>query len=331
MSTTLETLRDGLRKEVKDLYSAELQLLKALPKMEKKASSPKLKEAFREHLVETEGQVVRLDEIGKLLQEKLSGKTCKAMKGLIEEGSEVIEEDSDNTALLDTLLIGAAQRVEHYEIAAYGCACAIAKELGLDDIAELLEESLKEEVQADKKLSSLAKDELLSLANADSANDDEPASKKTSGSHKKVANAGRVLGMALVLAITPMVGNLAFAETDGSKVVSEAANDEAEASQYDADNSGSNVRDKNELRVTPDDQAMEGGTDLELLAQIRQEIVANEDLSINAHNVKIVVEQGNVTLRGPVASLEEKNWIQKTAMRIASGFRVNNQLEVTTD
>lgn len=332
MTTKLETLRDCLRKEVKDLYSAELQLLKALPKLAKKASSPKLKEAFREHLVETEDQIVRLDAIGKLLQEKLSGKTCKAMQGLIEEGNEIIEEVSDNKALLDTLLVGAAKRVEHYEIAAYSCAYAIAEELGLDDIADLLEDSLKEEEKADKRLSSIAKKELLSLANVDSANDDEAhSSKQTSDSHKKIGNAARVLGMALSLALTPIVGSVAFAETDGSKVVSEAANNEAEAANYEADNSGSNLRDKNELRVTPDNQSMGGGTDLALLSQIRREIVANDNLSTNAHNVKIVVAQGNVTLRGPVASAEEKNWIQKTAVRLANGFKVNNQLEITAE
>ena len=119
MTTKLTTLRDGLLNEVKDLYSAEHQLLKALPKMEKKAENQKLKEALHAHLLETEGQIERLDKIGTLLDAKLSGKTCKAMQGLIEESNEVIGEQSDNKALLDLLLIGAARRVEHYEMAAH--------------------------------------------------------------------------------------------------------------------------------------------------------------------------------------------------------------------
>ena len=165
----IETLEDVLMNELKDLYSAENQLLKALPKMEKKAASPKLKAAFRSHLEETKGQVERLDEISKIIGQKLTGQTCKAMQGLIEEGKEVIGEESENEALIDTLLIGAAQRVEHYEIAAYGTARTIAAELGEDKIARLLDATMKEEGAADKKLTQISENDVLPAAQAAAA------------------------------------------------------------------------------------------------------------------------------------------------------------------
>lgn len=159
------TLKDGLLVQLRDLYSAENQLLKVLPKMEKKAKNQKLKKVFHSHLLETEGHLARLDEISKLMQEKLSGKTCKAMQGLIEEGQEVLDEESENEALLDVLLIGAAQRVEHYQMAAYSTALAIVEELGQDEIAKLLDETLDEEREADRKLFAISQGEVLSQAN----------------------------------------------------------------------------------------------------------------------------------------------------------------------
>lgn len=157
----LETLKDALVEELKDIFNAEQQLLKALPKMEKKASLEKLKEAIRSHLSETEEQVVRLEKIQSILGVKLSGKKCKAMEGLIEEGKEVLELKSKNEALIDALLIGAAQRVEHYEIAAYGTARAMARELEEEEIVSLLSETLDEEAAADEKLSAISENEVL--------------------------------------------------------------------------------------------------------------------------------------------------------------------------
>lgn len=151
----METLKDLLIDELSDLYSAENQLLKALPKMAKAAFSPELKTAFEDHLAETEEQVVRLNKIFEELGEKPKRKKCKAMEGLIAEGSEVIEEKG-TPEVKDVALIGAAQRVEHYEMAAYGTTRAIAETLSLDGIAELLQETLDEEGQADKKLNDLA-------------------------------------------------------------------------------------------------------------------------------------------------------------------------------
>jgi len=151
----LESLRELLVDELKDLYSAENQLVKALPKMAKAAASPELKAAFEEHLEETKGQVDRLVTIFEQLEGSPKGKKCKAMEGLVEEGSEFIDADGEDS-VKDAALICAAQKVEHYEIASYGCARTFATLLGLDEVAELLQETLDEEGNADKKLTELA-------------------------------------------------------------------------------------------------------------------------------------------------------------------------------
>lgn len=151
----LETLQDLLVDQLKDIYSAENQLLKALPKMAKAASSDALREAFESHLTETEKQVERLDQIFERLEVKPGRKKCKAMEGLLEEGKEAISEDAE-PMVHDAALIAAAQRVEHYEIAAYGCVRTFATLLGDNATADLLEESLNEESAADEKLTEVA-------------------------------------------------------------------------------------------------------------------------------------------------------------------------------
>ena len=151
----LESLQDLYLKELKDLYSAENQLLKALPKMAKAASSPELRTAFEDHLEETRGQVERLETIFKGLGGSPKGKKCKAMEGLIEEGSELMEQQAE-PAVMDAALIAAAQRVEHYEMAGYGCVRTYARLLGHKEAADLLQATLQEEAAADKKLSKLA-------------------------------------------------------------------------------------------------------------------------------------------------------------------------------
>jgi len=151
----LNTLQALLHHELKDIYSAETQLVKALPKMAKAASNPDLKAGFEEHLEETRVHVERLEQIGELLDKKLSGHKCKGMEGLIAEGADLISEEANET-VRDAGLIGAAQRVEHYEIAAYGTAKALATQLGFDEAAELLGETLEEEKATDVKLSELA-------------------------------------------------------------------------------------------------------------------------------------------------------------------------------
>jgi len=151
----LASLDDLLVSELKDLYSAENQLLKALPKMAKAASNAELKAAFTEHLEVTRNQVERLNQVFEELGASPRGKKCKAMEGLIEEGKELMGEDAE-PSVMDAALIAAAQRVEHYEIAGYGCVRTFAQHLGLDRVAKLLEETLDEEKEADQTLTDLA-------------------------------------------------------------------------------------------------------------------------------------------------------------------------------
>lgn len=151
-----KVLRDLYVDELKDLYSAENQLVKALPKMARAAFSDGLKKGFEEHLEQTRGHVQRLEKIFNFLDESPKGKKCAGMEGLVKEGSEVIEEDFEGS-LMDAALIGAAQRVEHYEIAAYGTASEFAKILGESKHVSLLEETLQEEKETDEKLTDLAK------------------------------------------------------------------------------------------------------------------------------------------------------------------------------
>ena len=151
----IDSLDILLEEELKDIYSAEKQLLKALPKMAKKASSDELRAAFEEHLIVTEGQVTRLEEVFEALGKTAKAKTCKAMQGLIEEATELMEEDADD-AVMDAGLIAAAQKVEHYEIASYGTVRTWANLCGKEDAAELLQETLDEESEADQKLTELA-------------------------------------------------------------------------------------------------------------------------------------------------------------------------------
>lgn len=151
----IKTLRDLLIDELRDLHNAENQLVKALPKMAKAASNEELKEGFQEHLEQTRGHVDRLDRCFKILGEKARGKMCHAMKGLVEEGSEAIEMDGPDM-IRDANLIGAAQRVEHYEMAAYGTARAFAETLGETKVADLLQETLDEEGETNKKLTTIA-------------------------------------------------------------------------------------------------------------------------------------------------------------------------------
>ena len=152
----LENLEDLFVHALKDLYSAEKQLEKAQPKIAKASDTPELRKAFESHLAETKGQVERIERIFEGLDKKPGGMKCKGMEGLIEEGSELIEEDPESTAVLEAGLISAAQRVEHYEIAAYGTAVEWAKVLGRTGDAKLLQLSLDEESKANEKLTRLA-------------------------------------------------------------------------------------------------------------------------------------------------------------------------------
>ncbi|MBC5823786.1 MAG: ferritin-like domain-containing protein [Candidatus Eremiobacteraeota bacterium] len=151
----LASLEDLYVDELKDLYNAEKQLLKALPKMAKASSSGELRTAFREHLEQTKEHVTRLEQIFEQMGSSGRGKKCKGMEGLIEEGQEMMAEDAE-PAVKDAALISAAQRVEHYEMAGYGCVRAYAETLGFDDAVELLQQTLDEENQANEKLTEIA-------------------------------------------------------------------------------------------------------------------------------------------------------------------------------
>ncbi len=151
----MESLRDLLIEQLRDLYDAEQRITKALPKMEKAATSSQLKAAFQKHLKETEGHVNRLEKVFEKLGEKPKAKTCKAMEGLIAEGEEMIKEKAEPD-VHDAALIAAAQRVEHYEMAGYGTVKAYAKLLKENECVKLLDETLSEEMATDKSLTELA-------------------------------------------------------------------------------------------------------------------------------------------------------------------------------
>ena len=176
---SIENMDDLFLHTLKDIYYAENQVLKALPKMAKKASSPELKEAFETHRTETEGQVQRLENVFKLLGKKPAGETCPAIDGIIEEASELMDEIEDANTL-DAAMIAAAQAVEHYEITRYGTLVSWAGELGLDEAAAILEETLAEEKATDLKLTELGESRINAMAI-----DGDDAGKKAATKAKK--------------------------------------------------------------------------------------------------------------------------------------------------
>jgi ferritin-like metal-binding protein YciE len=151
----MSSLQDLMVDQLKDLYNAEGQLVKALPKMAKAASNAQLQQAFTTHLEQTKGHVDRLEQVFETLGQSAKGKTCKAMKGLIEEGKEMMDEDAE-PEVMDAGLIAAAQRIEHYEMAGYGCVRTYAEMLGNKQAAKLLQQTLDEEGKTDKLLTDLA-------------------------------------------------------------------------------------------------------------------------------------------------------------------------------
>ncbi|QOV91764.1 ferritin-like domain-containing protein [Humisphaera borealis] len=168
----METLEELFQEQIKDLYSAENQLLKAMPKMVKKASSEKLARAIEDHRKQTEQQVERLKKIGEAQGFKLTGKVCNAMKGLIEEATEAMQE-GESGAVMDAAIVADAQRIEHYEISAYGTARSLAEHLGDKASVKLLEQTLKEEGAADEKLTKIVMSDIYPQAQVDA---DEMAS-----------------------------------------------------------------------------------------------------------------------------------------------------------
>jgi len=177
-------LKEVLIDELRDMYSAENQLVKALPKLAKGAKDATLKQLFKDHLEETKGQVQRLRQVFELLEEKPTGQHCNGMEGVIEEGADALEKDEEG-ASFDSGLIGAALRTEHYEIAGYEAAIAMAKTLGLRDVANLLTANCAEEVAAAKKISAAAQPILKASARQPEEEEEEPKSGKEKYSAKK--------------------------------------------------------------------------------------------------------------------------------------------------
>jgi len=182
------TLHDAFIDELRDAYDAEKQLTKALPKLAKSASNPKLREAFETHLRETQGHIERLEQVFESLDERARGKHCEGIAGIIEEGKTTMDEDFDETTM-DACLIAAGQRAEHYEMAAYGTLVAWAQAMGHTDAARLLQQTLDEEKAADKKLSSLAEGGINQSA-ADAAHPDEEEDEEPVGAPASAARKG---------------------------------------------------------------------------------------------------------------------------------------------
>lgn len=189
--TQAGTLHDAFIDELRDTYDAEKQLTKALPKLAKASSSPKLRQAFESHLQETHGQIARLEQVFESLEEKVRGKHCDGIAGIIEEGKSIMEENLAETAM-DACLIAAGQRAEHYEMAAYGTLVAWARAMGHTAAAKLLQQTLDEEKAADKKLSGLAEGGInQGAADAAHADDDEePVGAGASSTRKSSGKAG---------------------------------------------------------------------------------------------------------------------------------------------
>jgi ferritin-like metal-binding protein YciE len=187
-------LREALVDEIRDLYNAEKQLTKALPKLAKSATSDELREAFESHLEETEGHVTRLEQVFELLDEKPRGKHCAGIAGIIEEGSELMQEDMED-AVMDACLIAAGQKAEHYEIGSYGTCIAWAEALNLTEVAQVLQETLAEEKAADEKLTALAESGVNEAATAgaeedENAEEDDEEEESTSRSSRSSEGAG---------------------------------------------------------------------------------------------------------------------------------------------
>jgi ferritin-like metal-binding protein YciE len=188
------TLHDAFMDELRDLYDAEKQLTKALPKLAKASTNPDLRAAFESHLEETRGHVDRLEEVFGSLDEKVRGKHCAGIAGIIDEGKNVMGEDFDE-ATMDACLIASGQRAEHYEMAAYGTVIAWARVMGHDDAADLLQQTLDEEKAADEKLSALAEEEINQEAadtvHGGSEEEEEEAPKMTASRGRKRVSQGR--------------------------------------------------------------------------------------------------------------------------------------------
>jgi len=184
-----KTLKDVYVDELRDLYSAEQQLIKALPKMAKAATSEELRKGFEEHLEQTKGHASRLEQILQGLGETVKGKKCKGMEGIVAEGGEVLSEDYQG-AVMDAAIVTAAQRVEHYEIAAYGSVHAFAILMGETEAADLLEQTLEEEKETDEKLSELSAEINSQAFEPSTSGEESEEAKEEPKVKQRVARAG---------------------------------------------------------------------------------------------------------------------------------------------
>jgi ferritin-like metal-binding protein YciE len=182
----IKTADDLFLQELRDIYSAEKQAVRIYPRLAKSVSSPELKEALQNHLEETKGQIERLDQVFEILEKRASGKTCEGMKGLIEEGQEHVEEIEEGP-VRDAALIGAAQRMEHYEIAAYGTVIAFAKLKGQNDIADLLAQTLEQEKAADELLTRVSESVNTESISGSEEEDEEEGEEEAPATRKKPA------------------------------------------------------------------------------------------------------------------------------------------------
>jgi len=185
----MEALKKLLQDELEDIYDAEHQLIKALPKMIERSSSPELQQALKQHLTVTQNQIKRLEQVFETLGEKAKRKPCKGMAGIVAEGSEMLEEDLEESTK-DAAIISAAQKVEHYEIASYGTVRTLAQTLGNNEVAELLEETLDEEKEADERLTQIAE----SSVNSEAASEANQTKTGKSASRSKTRNTRRSRG-----------------------------------------------------------------------------------------------------------------------------------------
>lgn len=346
----LKELEDLLIEELKDIYDAEKQLKSAIPILARQASSCNLKVELSVHLEIIRERIQQLKKAEEMLKTSFSGKTCEAMRGLLTEGEQALDEERTNLDIIDALLIGCLRRVMHYQLATYSTAIFIAEELGEDLLVRLLNSIIDEVSFADQALSEILLDEVLpSAAQALSFAEKTEYSDSTLKElcvKNAVLDCGTISGTLIVKRepgkkVSTLVRSLLVAgglfsalALNGTSVSAEGKpsggvlQNEERALTYTPDNSGRNIRDRNAYRKTVQDQSNAEG-DIEVAARIHWELVSfQKELSVNARNIKVIVESGLVTLRGPVETSEEKSAIEDIALRVAKGYRIINQLEI---
>ncbi len=321
----LKNLEDCLTQQLKDLYSAEYQILANLTLLEQRATSRSLKQAAHAHLLATEGHLERLEDIGVLLNVSVSGQLCEAVRGLVDESKRIQDDQYENKALLDVVLLGATQRAEAYAISSYENAHDIAVELGLDTASRLLEETLIEDRAAQSTFSAICFGEILPRANIPASGDDKE--QRINGSalpktqpRRPSLSTSRMLGFAGCLFLSQQGGLSPVQAETAQKPIRISPQYRTIDSVHGSAHAQEIVSSGGRYHVT--------GTELGMLARIRRDIVTNATLSSKARRVSIVLDQGKIHLRGPVQSLSEKDWLGKTSARASLGYEVINHLQI---